>query len=68
MSEIKVELIKIMSGSQYLVNDKIMVADDETYVITESHTLADILRYVVKCANGDVEHISVLLKLMGDEL
>jgi len=42
MSEIKKKLIKLREGEVY-------TASGEDYVITEGHTISDIIRYLVSC-------------------
>lgn len=46
MSEVKKDLIKLPEGKPY-------IAGPDEYVITEAHTLSDILRFLVGCAGKD---------------
>ena len=53
MSEIKTKLFKLNEGQSY-------IAGREDYVITEQHTLTDILRHLVM--EGGKEELVYLLK------
>lgn len=48
--EIKTDLIKLEEGQQY-------TAEWGDCVITEEHTICDVLRYLVGCLNGDREEL-----------
>lgn len=64
MSEIKKDLLKIPCGLTYFsrcggARTAQKVADSETYVMTEEHTVADILRYLISVSSRK-ELISIL--------
>lgn len=46
MTEIKTDLIKLEEGKPY-------TPGPDEYVITETHSIADIVRYAVSCADAD---------------
>lgn len=52
MSEVKTDLIKIETNT--------FIEDNHEYIITENHTLTDILRFVVK-QEGSIEGVKYLL-------
>lgn len=57
MSEIKYDLIKLESGNKH-------VSEGEEYVITENHSINDVLRFCVEQLQGDKDEILYLLKNM----
>ena len=54
MIEIKKELIELDCGVQY-------TPGESDYVITEDHSLADIIRFVVLMSGGDTEDARYIL-------
>lgn len=63
MSEIKTPVYQIPQGRIYSTDTEAKLADAETYVINEDHTLNDILRFLVKQA-GSKEEVQTLLELL----
>ena len=55
MSEIKTALLKIPAELKYFADDKERTSDGETFVITEDHTINDILRFCVE--QTDLEEV-----------
>lgn len=62
MSEIERPLIKLEEGSSYESEDDDFKADAASYVITDDHTLNDILRFLI--SESDKEEIETLLGMM----
>ncbi len=58
MAEIKKSLIKLKEGEKY-------TATGEDYVITEDHTINDILRYLISCE--DIAGIMDSLRRIDDK-
>jgi len=52
MAEIKTELLKLGAGDSY-------TAGDDCYIITTDHTIADIVRYAISCA--DITEVEFIL-------
>ena len=65
MSEIKRDLLKIPPEFVYFANDKQYKADGETFVITEEHTISDIIRYCISCS--DIEEVKSIIGVIVDE-
>ena len=60
--EIKHKLLKIPPELSYFADDKRRIADGETFVITEDHSINDILRYLLTIT--DKEEIKCLLDMV----
>ena len=58
MSEIKTDLIKLEEGQAY-------VAKVDDYVITDEHTLADIIRFMI--AQADIDEVITLAQFIKKE-
>jgi hypothetical protein len=54
MAEIKTELFEVEEGKPY-------IPGPDEVVITEKHTIADIVRYALKCACYDKSEIQYIL-------
>lgn len=65
MSEIQTQLFKIPPEMKYFADDKTRISDGETFVITEDHSHADILRFVV--TDIGKEEAIFILKGIDDE-
>ena len=61
MSEIKTNLKELVEGELY------MPGADEV-VITEHHTISDILRHCVKCSGDEIDEIKYLIDEMGEQI
>lgn len=59
MSEIKRDLFKIPPEIEYFNGKVVVKADSETFVINESHTLSDVVRWLL--TQGDAEDIIYLI-------
>lgn len=58
MAEIKLPIKKLVEGKSY-------TAGIEDYLITEEHTISDILRFVVDdCCGGDTSEVQTILKFL----
>jgi len=57
MSELKKDLIKLVYGTA-------RIAKGEEHVITEDHSINDVLRWVVEQLQGDKSEVEFLLKNM----
>lgn len=55
MPEVKTPLIHLAPGTVH-------TAGEEDYIITENHTLADILRFCVQHAGNDTNEIKAILE------
>jgi len=64
MTKLHKPLLKVPAGQVYVAGKVLHTADDETYVITGDHSIADILRYLVRCASHDADYIRALLEEM----
>lgn len=61
MSEIKTDLIKLTEGKQY-------VAGPDQYLITENHTLSDIIRFLIDQSGEDSwQEIHFLIDMEKDD-
>lgn len=54
MSEIEASLIKLENGDNY-------TASGDEYVITENHSISDVLRHLIVEAGGNVDDIKYIL-------
>ena len=61
MSEVTLPLLELPSGGSF-TND----TDDAAYIITEDHTISDILRYLL--TQTDAEEIEYLTQLLTGKL
>lgn len=60
MTEIKTKLIPINDGDKH-------ISLGEEYVITENNSTTDVLRFLVNEAQGDIDGMIFLLKVIKDE-
>jgi hypothetical protein len=58
MMEIKTPPLELTEGIPYIP------VDDNSVVFTENHSIADILRYAIKCAGDSKEEIESILHVL----
>lgn len=60
MSEIKTKLTELKEADFY-------TAKGDEYVITEDHSIADVLRHLISEAGGDADDIKYILNTIGEQ-
>lgn len=71
MSEIKTPLWKITEGHCLVIDTpygrQSVFADDDTYIVTKAHSIADVVRYLVE-ASSENEVQQVLVRITQDRV